>query len=189
MLDLSFYQQHSTLSLAQKLLGCTLVHQTEAGTTVGKIVETEAYLYDDAACHAFKGKTQRTLPMFEAAGIAYVYLIYGMYDCFNIVGGKEGQGEAVLIRALEPLEGLDLMKERRKTENHKNLCNGPGKLALAMGISRQNNFQSMVSETLFCKKNKLKKQEIIQTTRIGISQATDFLYRFYLKDNAFISKK
>lgn len=189
MLDLDFYQKYDTLTLAQKLLGCTLIHRTEDGLTAGKIVETEAYLYNDPACHAFKGKTPRTTPMFEAAGIAYVYLIYGMYECFNIVSGEKDRGEAVLIRALEPTEGIELMMERRKMNQLKNLCSGPAKLVLAMGMNRSNNFQSMVSETLYCEKSELKKSEIIQTTRIGITQAADLPYRFYLKDNRFVSKQ
>lgn len=189
MLDLDFYQKFDTLTLAQKLLGCTLIHRTEDGLTAGRIVETEAYLHNDPACHAFKGKTPRTAPMFEAAGIAYVYLIYGMYDCFNIVSGEEGRGEAVLIRALEPIEGIDLMMERRKTTQMKNLCSGPGKLVLAMGLSRENNCQLMISETLFCEKSQVKQSEIIQTTRIGITKAVDLPYRFFLKDNAFVSRR
>lgn len=188
MLDLDFYQKYDTLTLAQKLLGCTLVHKTKDGTTAGKIVETEAYLYDDPACHAFKGKTPRTAPMFEAAGIAYVYLIYGVYECFNIVSGEKGRGEAVLIRALEPIEGIDLMMERRQTNQTQNLCSGPGKLVLAMGINRSNNFQSMISDTLYCEKRELNNTDIIQTTRIGITQAADLPHRFYLKNNRFVSK-
>lgn len=188
MLDLDFYQKYDTLTLAQKLLGCTLVHRTKDGLTAGKIVETEAYLYNDPACHAFKGKTPRTAPMFEAAGIAYVYLIYGMYECFNIVSGEKNRGEAVLIRALEPREGIDLMMERRKTNQLRNLCSGPAKLVLAMGMNRSNNFQPMVSETLYCEEGELNKSEIIQTTRIGITQAANLPYRFYLKDNRFVSR-
>ena len=116
--------------VARELLGCTLVYETSHGILKGKIVETEAYGgSDDKASHASNGvPTNRNAVMFGEAGLAYIYLIYGMYNCFNIVTGSSGQAQAVLIRALEPIDGLELMKENRKQAKVKVLCNGPGKL-------------------------------------------------------------
>ena len=127
-----FFNQ-PTIDLAKSLLGKYLVF----GNLKGIIVETEAYLgYNDPGCHASRGQTLRNAPMFGPAGNIYVYLIYGMYYCFNIVSGKIGEGEAVLIRALEPIEGIPLMQKRRKTTKLENLCSGPGKLTQAFGITK-----------------------------------------------------
>ena len=128
--------------LASRLLGQYLIHETPQGLCSGLIVETEAYggCYDgfaDDGAHSFHGLTKRTAPMFHAGGISYVYLIYGMYCCFNVVAGPEGQGQAVLIRAVEPAEGTPLMVQRRKAKKvSKNLTNGPGKLCQALAITK-----------------------------------------------------
>lgn len=174
----------STLELAQKLLGKYLVHESPEGKTVGKIVEVEAYLFNDPASHSFCGKTKRNEPMFENAGIAYVYFIYGNYFCFNIVSNKEGIGEAVLIRALEPVEGIELMKIRR---GNKDLCSGPGKLAQAMGINKEHNKVNLLSGKLRIENN-FEDFKIVKTTRIGISKGKGKLFRFYIKGNKFITK-
>ncbi|MDR2428972.1 MAG: DNA-3-methyladenine glycosylase, partial [Candidatus Margulisbacteria bacterium] len=128
-----FFEQ-PTVELAKALLGKYLVY----GRLRGKIVETEAYLYrGDPGCHAHKGQTPRNAPMFGPAGRTYVYFIYGMYHCLNIVSGKTGEGEAVLIRALEPAQGLETMQKNRRTLKLENLCNGPGKLTQAFGLTRK----------------------------------------------------
>ena len=201
-LSLDFYQKYDTLTLAQMLLGCTLVHQSPHGTTAGIIVETEAYLTNDPACHAYRKKTKRNAAMFGPAGTVYVYQIYGMHYCVNIVSSEEGTGEAVLIRALEPTEGIELMEERRgygmssaegRMSNEKpirHLCNGPAKLVKAMGISiEEHNGTSLLTGNLKIYPSVLKEFEMVTTTRIGITQGADLPYRFYVTGNRFVSRK
>ncbi len=188
ILPKEFFEKYDTLSLARQLLGCTLVHNSPDGLTAGIIVETEAYLHNDPACHAYRKKTPRNAAMFENAGISYVYFIYGVYHCFNIVSGQKDTGEAVLIRALEPVDGIELMQQRRGTTQLKNLCSGPGKLVTAMGINRNFNFLPVYSQHFYCLPPKDENPEIVTTTRIGITRGADLLYRFYLKGNQFVSK-
>lgn len=208
-LFLDFYQKYDTLTLAQRLLGCTLVRQSPHGTTAGIIVETEAYLTDDPACHAYRKKTKRNAAMFGPAGTVYVYQIYGMHYCVNVVSGEEGVGEAVLIRALEPTEGMELMEERRgcgrssaegRMSNEeltrysalslRHLCNGPAKLVKAMGISiEEHNATSLLTGNLKIYPSVLKEFEMVTTTRIGITQGADLPYRFYVAGNRFVSRK
>lgn len=193
-----FYLQYDTLTLAQRLLGCVLMHESDQGTTAGTIVETEAYLTDDPACHAYRKKTKRNAAMFGPAGTVYVYQIYGMHYCVNIASAEEGVGEAVLIRALEPTEGIELMEKRRNLKeirhssfDTRDLCNGPGKLVQAMGISIvQHNGSSLITGTLsVLPPQKEEVFEIVTTTRIGITQGADLPYRFYVKGNRFVSRK
>lgn len=190
-----FYEQE-TISVAKKLLGCYLVHLEQEATTLGRIVETEAYLADDPASHAFIGKTKRNSVMFGQAGYAYVYFIYGMYACCNAVTGQREKGEAVLIRALEPLQGISLMQERRHTENIRLLCNGPARLTQALGITRLLNgtplFDGPIqiwSADSLPSSAPIEDYDIVQTTRVGISKAKDLPLRFYLKGNTYISRK
>ena len=178
-----------TIQIAKDLLGMYLVHETKEGKIVGKIVETEAYLKDDPGSHSHNGMSKRNEHMFGREGIAYVYLIYGMYHCFNVVTNKEGVGEAVLIRALEPVEGIELMKKKRKVSKEKDLCSGPGKLCIAMGIEKKHSSLCLKESHLKLVKKKNKKFEIFETTRIGLSQGKDLPYRFYIKGNEFVSKK
>lgn len=201
-LDVSFYQKYDTITLAQRLLGCELVHDSAEGQTAGIIVETEAYITGDPACHAYRRKTTRNAAMFGAAGSVYVYLIYGMYHCINVVSAEEGMGEAVLIRALEPTRGVDLMQMRRSIKNKKTveelkrntplkqLCNGPGKLVQAMGISLVAHNATFLTEgSLYINAPSVSNVEVVITTRIGITQGADLPYRFYIKNNEFVSKK
>lgn len=183
-----------TETAARNLLGAVLWHATPAGVTAGRIVETEAYLFHDPACHASRGKTMRNAAMFGPPGHAYVYLIYGMHHCFNVVTAPEGKGEAVLVRALEPLEGLDLMARRRGQDRFNKLCNGPGKLAAALGLTRQQDGFPLHRGTLRIqspqgypgwKASRL--ASLVTTTRIGISQAADWPLRFYLGDSDCVS--
>ena len=185
ILSESFFNK-STLKTAKDLLGKYLVHQN----LVGKIVETEAYLKNDPASHSFKGKTERNKSVFGRLGTAYVYFTYGMHHCFNVVTNK-GFGEAILIRALEPISGIKIMQKNRKLNDVKNLCNGPAKLTLALGINRTNDGVNLLDKnsSLRLMQDKKEKFEIFATNRIGISQAKEKLYRFYVKDSEFVSRK
>lgn len=181
-----------TIKLAKKLLGIYLVHSTSEGKTVGRIVETEAYLFrNDPACHSHRGMTKRNKVMFGPSGFSYVYLIYGMYYCFNVVTGKEGEGEAVLIRALEPISGIGIMQKRRNSKQFNNLCSGPGKLTSAMGLTIKHNSLDLRTSCLQLltdnKMMRVKSDNIIRTPRIGISTGKELLYRFYLKNNQHVS--
>ncbi|XWW46313.1 DNA-3-methyladenine glycosylase [Fibrella sp. USSR17] len=208
-LPLDFYQQHDTLTLAQLLLGCELVHESPEGVTAGIIVETEGYITGDPACHAYRRPTPRNAAMFGPAGTLYVYQIYNHYHCINVVTGPEGVGEAVLIRALQPTEGLELMAMRRNeafktgferyrnntvdpttADGFRNLCNGPGKLVISLGINRQeHNFSSLITGPVAIRPRALTDFEMVTTTRIGITQGVDLPYRYYVKGNRFVSKK
>ena len=188
-LSQKFFKE-DTLSLAQLLLGKTLLHCSSDGRTAGKIVETEAYCQDDPACHASRGRTQRNAVMFGPAGFAYVYLVYGKHFCFNVVAGQVGAGEAVLIRALEPLLGLDLIYKRRgKARKVTDLLSGPGKLCAGMAITGKHNGLFLREEPLFIAAGMpVKNNAVVRAPRIGISQAKEKEWRYYLKDNAYVSR-
>ena len=178
-----FFNQ-PTIDLARALLGKYLVF----GDLRGKIVETEAYLSrDDPGCHASRGLTPRNAPMFGPAGHTYVYFIYGMYYCLNVVSGKTGEGEAVLIRALEPEQGIEVMQKRRKTNKIENLCSGPGRLCQAFGITKEQNNLSLLTGELQIH-NSREKPEIEISKRVGLSVAQNLELRFFVRGNRFVSK-
>ncbi|MCQ2559553.1 MAG: DNA-3-methyladenine glycosylase, partial [Clostridia bacterium] len=169
-------------------LGKVLWHQTPEGITAGRIVETEAYLSGDPASHSFAGPTRRNQPMFGPPGRAYIYTIYGIHQCFNVVTASEGQGEAVLIRALEPLEGLELMYKRRSYRP--NLCQGPACLVQALGITLADNNCDLSRGTLQIKPGiNLLEEEIAVSRRIGLSKAQDKLWRFFWSNSAYVSRR
>ena len=172
------------------MLGKVLIHNSLEGPAAGIIIETEAYIQSDPACHAYRGITPRNRAMFGPPGHAYIYFTYGMHYCFNVVTASEGVGEAVLIRALEPLEGLDLMRKRRHQSRLIDLCSGPAKLVQAMGIESGMYGHDLTQEPLFIVTGtRAEEQEIVVTTRVGISVATDLPLRFYSKGNQYVSKK
>lgn len=175
--------------VAPKLLGCVIQRHIDGKTLKARIVETEAYDQTDAASHSYKGETTRTQVMFGPAGHLYVYFTYGMHYCCNVVVGNEGEGSAVLIRAVEPLEGIDEMIKKRRGQSIKNLTNGPAKLCQALGINMTLNGHYLQDEPLVLLPGENMGDKIIQTSRIGISRAKDVPWRFYIKDNSFVSVK
>lgn len=191
-----FYERE-TVTVAKDLLGCLLVHREEAGTTMGWIIEAEAYLQGDPAAHSFRGETPRNRVMFGPAGHAYLYLIYGLHTCINVVTGPVGTGEAVLIRALEPAGGIELMQERRGTDDLLSLASGPGKLTQALGITMDLNGTSLSEGPLQIwspgslpgRRPEGADDGIVQTTRIGITKAADRPLRFYLEGSRYISRR
>jgi DNA-3-methyladenine glycosylase len=190
VLPQAFYAQ-DTVTVARALLGCLLVHDSADGLTSGRIVETEAYLMGDEAAHSFRGPTARNAVMFGPAGYAYVYFIYGVHYCVNAVTQAEGVAEAVLIRALEPVDGLAIMAARRRTDTPRQLCSGPGKLSQALAIGAAQNGLPLFDGPLRIEaaQTPVHADDIVTTTRIGITRAAELPLRFYLRDNSHISKR
>lgn len=180
----------NSLEAAPLLLGWNIVRQTSKGKIKLKIVETEAYHQDDPASHSHRGLTARTAPMFEVGGTIYVYFIYGMHYCLNLVTGPKGAGEAVLIRAGEPVVGIAIMKKNRGTVNIYNLCNGPAKLAQALGINStelSGKILNKLSIYLEPPTATINSGKILTSPRIGIRHATENPWRFYISGNPFVS--
>ncbi|MEH7178518.1 DNA-3-methyladenine glycosylase [Neobacillus vireti] len=185
-----FFEQ-PTLELAKALLGCLLVKNTNQGMAAGFIVETEAYIGPgDRAAHSFNNKrTARTEVMFHRSGIAYTYLMH-THCLFNIVSGSEEKPEAVLVRAIEPRYGIELMKIRRGIEDLKNLTNGPGKLTKSLGITMDDYGSSLTLPPLYIAKGYCP-ESISVGKRIGIDnsgEAKDYPWRFWVTDNRFVSR-
>lgn len=173
---------------ARRLLGCELVRTIDGRQARVRIVETEAYHQMDAASHSFSGRTPRTDVMFGPAGRMYVYFTYGMHYCCNVVTGPEGEGSAVLIRAVEPMTGEDLLYENRDKSGLE-LTNGPAKLCQALAIRREFSGHDLRQPPLQLElRTELPANEMIQTTRIGITKAIDEPWRFYLNGNAYVSR-
>jgi DNA-3-methyladenine glycosylase len=182
--------ESNSLEVAPKLLGWELVSHAGGAETAGRIVEVEAYHgATDPASHAYRGLTPRTTPMFERGGAIYVYLSYGVHCCINIVTGPAGEASAVLIRALEPTVGLEVMSQRRGNNDPRKLSSGPGKLTQALGItlalsgSRLGQSLSLRPPTA-----PIELQQIATGPRVGVSQAVGRPWRFWLRDSPFISK-
>lgn len=179
-------------SVAYDLIGKILVHEENRGTTSGIIIETEAYKGpEDKAAHSFGGRrTARTEMMFHEGGRAYIYMLYGMYYCFNITANIEGKPEAVLIRAVEPLLGIDIMKARRKTDSMKNLCSGPGKLCIAMNITKELYGIDLCGNELYVIDDGRPAPIVKTSPRINIDYAEEYrnvLWRYYAEGNRFLS--
>ena len=183
-LGASFYDRDPR-QVAVDLLGCVLVHETPDGVTSGVVVETEAYRPEDPACHAYKGPTMRNRNIFGRPGLAYVYLSYGIHKLLNVVCEEEGVGSAVLIRALRPLEGQDLMKERRRRQ--RDLCNGPGRLTKALGVELARDGSDLTDGDLYLAWGDPPEGDIISTTRIGISRGTELPWRYLVEGERDVS--
>ena len=199
-LDRGFYSR-DTRTVARELLGKILVHDVDGMLFKGKIVETEAYLgIDDKAAHSYGGRrTKRVESMYARPGTAYVYIIYGMYNCLNMITVEEGVPEGALIRGIEPLEGIEQMAMNRfqkpleeLTKSQKrNLTNGPGKLSMALQIDRRLDGTDLCGDILYTEEGTEEEFTIVETTRIGIDyaeEAADFPYRYYIEGNPYVSR-
>ena len=194
-IERKFYMRDA-VTVGKDILGKIIVKKTDDGRIMsGRITEVEAYMgITDKASHSYGGRrTKRTEVMYKEGGYSYVFLIYGMYECFNVTVGREGDPQAVLIRGVEPLENKNLMWEKRKVKKEKDISNGPGKLTKALGITREDNGADLVaSENLWLEDDGYKVKDIVETTRIGIDYAEEDAlkpWRFYIKDSIFVSKK
>jgi len=191
-----FYLRSDVLTVSRDLLGKLLVVPGPRGERVsGKIVEVEAYRGpEDRASHAYGGRrTKRTETMYRAGGVAYVYFVYGMYYQFNVVSGVEDVPHAILVRALEPVEGIDVMRARRHSHPDHNLTNGPGKLCIAMGIDRQLNGADLLGDRVWLEEfETVSPRRIAKGPRIGIDYAQEWIdkpWRFWIRDNPHVSRK
>lgn len=194
-LPLAFYQQEDVVSVAKQLLGKKLFTSTDGIITAGIITETEAYDgVVDKACHAYGGKhTNRTATMFLNGGVTYVYLCYGIHHLLNVVSGTEGNPQAVLIRAIEPVMGIDVMLHRRKMDKlAPRITAGPGALSQALGIDKQLNAKDLSANEIWIEDFEgYNDDQIVATTRIGVAYAQEHAlwpFRFYVKGNKFVSK-
>ena len=184
-----FYDRATEL-VARELLGSVLEHRTSEGTVRGRIVETEAYLGPhDPACHAAAGLTERTRTLHGPPGHAYVYFIYGMHWCFNAVTREAGHGSAVLIRALEPVSGLSLMRQRREVARDDDLTSGPARLCEALGINKDQDGVRLDRGPLrILGGEAVPDESVLVTKRIGIRKAADWPLRFLVKGSRFVSR-
>lgn len=201
ILNREFYNRDA-LIVAKELLGKVLVHELYGQKLSVKIVETEAYMgIKDKAAHSYGGRrTQRVEVMYGGPGFSYIFFIYGMHYCFNIVTREEGNPQAVLIRAVEPIKGLDIIAGNRfgKTYSQlskskiKNLTNGPGKLCKALAIDRNLNGEDLCGKKLYVEEGEDDKFSIVSSKRVGIDyseEAKDYPWRFYIEDNIYVSVK
>jgi len=192
-LPLSFYQRQNVVKIAQELLGKVLCTNFDGSITSGMIVETEAYSDRERGCHAFRGRTERNKVMFETGGISYVYLCYGIHHLFNVVTNEKEKADAVLIRALQPMKGEEIMMERMGVRSVKRITSGPGKLSKALAIDRSCNGKQLTSEDIWIENGnqKITKKDFIARRRIGIDYAgRDALlpWRFSIKSSDWVSR-
>lgn len=190
-----FYTRPNVVMVARELLGKLLVVPAQDGKRVsGKIVEVEAYRGpEDRAAHSYGGRrTRRTETMYGIGGTAYVFFVYGMYNQFNVVTNAAEKPHAVLIRAVEPVEGIDLMRERRPGKTDRNLTNGPGKLCIAFGIDRRLDAADLLSDSVWLENaERIPRSQILSGPRIGIDYAEGWIdkpWRFWIRDNSFVSR-
>ncbi|MCB2201496.1 DNA-3-methyladenine glycosylase [bacterium] len=187
-LSRSFYDR-PTLDVARDLLGCGITYESPHGRLTARIVEVEAYIGEnDPACHASAGKTARTAPMFGKPGHAYIYFIYGMYYCLNFVTESEGRPAAVLLRAAEPTDGLDIMRTNSPRQPDHLLLAGPGKFCKALGLTTDQNGWDLTKSGLYLTEPQEPVKKIATSPRIGISKATRREWRFFDADSSSVSK-
>ncbi len=194
-LPAEFYERY-VLDVAPDLLGKIFVRRTGDLILSGKIVEVEAYDGSiDRAAHSYNGRTDRTAVMFDGTGVLYVYFTYGMHYCANVVTGKAGQGQAVLIRGIEPSQGIGHMALKRfgvKTpdkKQHQNLTNGPAKICRAFGITKEQNGTDLTGNEIYIlDQQRLPGSDIKTSKRIGIKKSVELPWRYYIKDNPYVSK-
>lgn len=187
-LDREFYRR-DTVEAAQALLGKILVRETADGLMSGRIIETEAYVFGDPASHSTRGRTARTEPMFGEPGHAYVYFTYGFHYCMNVVAHPDGVPGGVLLRALEPMDGIELMRRNRGKHSVKDLCSGPGKITRAMRIDGSLSGEDLLGDRLYLIEDGADVGEIAARPRVGIKVATDKLWRFYpMRYREWVSK-
>lgn len=189
----SFYTRTNVTHIARQLLGKKLITNVLGKRSAGIIVETEAYSFRERGCHAYDNRmTDRNKVMFETGGVAYVYLCYGIHNMFNVVTNTRGSAEAVLVRALEPIEGEEWMLKRMKTTSLKRITSGPGKLTKAMGIDRTLNGKYLNSAEVWIEEGvSVSSRQVVSSSRIGIDYAGDdalLPWRFSIKDNEWVSK-
>lgn len=192
-IDRDFYLR-DTIRVAKDLLGKYFIRKYKGRLLVGKIVETEAYLHNDNASHSFRGKTKRNEVMFRQGGHLYVYFTYGMHFCCNVVTEEEDKGCAVLIRAVEPVENVEIMQKLRKvdtTKNPYNLTNGPAKVCQAFALGKDENGTDLCGDEIWVWKSEIRnpKSKIVSSNRVGITNGTEHQWRFYIKDNKWVSRK
>ena len=186
-LNRKFFER-PTLQVARELLGKQIVFNGRHQKLSARIVEVEAYIgKNDPACHASRGKTKRTAVMFGPGGVSYVYFIYGMYHCLNFVTEKEDFAAAVLLRAAEPEEGLQAMKENSPGSKEKDLLRGPGRFCRSFGISKVHSGLDLSEETIYLEDRRREVKSIGKTTRVGIKEGAGLLWRFYDKNSQMIS--
>jgi DNA-3-methyladenine glycosylase len=189
MLPVRFFHRSAEI-VARELLGAVVVSRVGDTRTAGRIVETEAYIgYDDPASHGYRHhRSARNAELFGRPGNWYVYLSYGMHWCANLVAEAEGSGSAVLLRAVEPLEGLDMMRLRRGVDDARRLCAGPGRLCEALGISRSLDGVAMRSSEVVVLEPETAVEELLATPRIGITKAVDWPLRFVTAGSPWASR-
>lgn len=190
----SFYQSDNVVQVARQLLGKVLITNIQGKITSGIIVETEAYSSIERGCHAYNDRmTERNKVMFDSGGICYVYLCYGIHHLFNVVTNQPGRADAVLIRALEPLEGVEIMMKRMNAKSTQRITSGPGKLTKALGIDRSHNGYYLLDDQIWIEDRgmKLTSRQIESSARIGIDYAGEdalLPWRFTIKGNKWVSK-
>jgi DNA-3-methyladenine glycosylase len=183
----SFYNR-PTLKVARDLLGSVITFRTKQTSLSACIVEVEAYIgQDDPACHAARGLTERNRVMFGRPGFSYIYFIYGMYNCFNIVTEREGFPAAVLLRAAEPVDGIESMRARSPKSEIEQVLSGPGKFCRSFGLTRDHSGVDLTGNTLYLTEGEGKPGRIVITPRIGIRTGTELPYRLYLADSQAVS--